>query len=170
MNNPNPGHPGDDEQNNLSGDVGLYTRDDEGNYVPVVLSPSDEGEGEGVEGEIYISQRQMHAGPLPSVEQFRGYGEVVPDAPERILKMAEDEQAAYHKFMQAQLNGRSRAVSQGQWMGFVAMMVALLGAIYLAITGHTAVAIGLASPAVITPIMRFYFQGKHETRQPNQDK
>jgi len=109
-----------------------------------------------------MAQRSMHIGPLPSVEQFRAYGEVVPDAPERILQMAEKEQTAYHSFMDKQLAARIGAITQGQWMGFTAMMVALLGAVYLATIGQMAVAIALASPAVIVPIMRFYYQGKHE--------
>lgn len=135
--------------------VELYVKDPDGNFVQVEI-----GEPDGEDGYLIATQQSAHIGPLPSVEQFRAYGEVVPDAPERILRMAEKDQQAYHDFMSDQLSGRLSAVSQGQWMGFIAMMVALVGAIYLAIQGQTAVAIALASPGVIIPIMRFYFAGK----------
>lgn len=140
--------------------VELYIRDEDGNYIPVEVEHPDDGEQ--VEGTFVLAQASTHIGPLPSVDQFRAYGEVVPDAPERILRMAEKEQDAYHTFMDKQLKGRFSAVTQGQWMGFIAMMVALLGAIYLAVGGHIAVALALASPSVIIPIMRFYYTGKHE--------
>lgn len=47
-------------------------------------------------------------------------------------------------------------------MGFISMLVALGGGIYLAAIGQYWVAGALVSPAVLTPIMRFYFKGKHE--------
>jgi len=50
-------------------------------------------------------------------------------------------------------------------MGFIAMMVALIGAIILAFQGQMAVAIALASPGVIVPIMRFYYAGKQTSLQ-----
>lgn len=139
-----------------AGPVELYVKDPDGNFVQVEI-----GEPDGEDAYLIATQQSAHIGPLPSVDQFRAYGEVVADAPERILRMAEKDQQAYHDFMSNQLSGRLSAVSQGQWMGFIAMMVALLGAIYLAVLGQTAVAIALASPGVIIPIMRFYFAGKH---------
>src|SRR5689334_8054743 len=87
--------------------VELYVKDEHGNFVPVEISPPDDGEPMGV----LMAQRSMHIGPLPSVEQFRAYGEVVPDAPERILQMAEKEQKAYHSFMEKQLAGRVGAIA-----------------------------------------------------------
>lgn len=144
----------------------LYVKDDQGEFVPVSLEPvdaRDEPPLPGILAETY--QRSFHSGPLPSVEEFRAYGEVVPDAPERILRMAEKDQEAKHRIIEKQIVQNSRAVSQGQWMGFTTMFVALGGAIYLASTGQAAVAALLAGPSVLVPIMRFYFHGKHEVDQ-----
>ena len=94
--------------------VELYVKDSDGNYVPVEPVQID-GSGS-KEGYIIAAQRSEHIGPLPSVEQFRAYGAVVPDAPERILQMAEKDQKAYHDFMTAQLSGRLAAVSQGTYI------------------------------------------------------
>lgn len=39
---------------------------------------------------------QLHQGPIPSAEEMRQYSQVFPDLPQRIVKMAEDEQK--HRF------------------------------------------------------------------------
>jgi uncharacterized membrane protein len=45
---------------------------------------------------LIYAQTSLHTGPLPSPELFARYGEVLPEAPERILKMAENEQGHRH--------------------------------------------------------------------------
>lgn len=138
----------------------IYIKNEQGDFVPVTLEPVEGEPNE--ESAIFYAQQKFHSGPLPSVEMFKAYGEVVEDAPERILCMAEKEQDAAHEFSRKALSHEKTLVSQGQWMGFIAMMVALLGGIYLALHGEVWFAAALVSPAVLTPIMRFYFRGKHE--------
>ncbi len=143
----------------------LYTRDSAGNFVPVVVEALT---AEPVEGEepdpplVLAMQQKRHVGPLPSAETFRGYGDVLPSAPERIMQMAEKEQQATHTAMVTHQRDERHLVSQGQWMGFLSMMVALGGGIYVATLGHIIFACALVSPAVLTPIMRFYFKGKQD--------
>lgn len=147
----------------------LYTKDDEGNFVPVIVEPADSDDDS--EGAMFLAMQRRHAGPLPSADTFRGYGEVLPSAPERIMRMAEIEQAATHKALQTHQKDERFLVSQGQWMGFISMIVALGGGIWMAYLGHIAFACALVSPAVLTPIMRFYFKGKHDaekSREPNE--
>lgn len=145
----------------------LYTKDEDGNFVPVVVEAlrPDEMEGEVSEAMVLAMQRKFHAGPLPSVETFREYGEVLADAPERIMLMAEKEQDATHEARRTHQRDERHLVSQGQWMGFIAMMIALCGGIWMAYLGHVAFACALVSPAVLTPIMRFYFKGKHDSEK-----
>lgn len=141
----------------------IYIRNEQGEFVPVTLEPVD-GEPDDAAA-IFYAQQKFHSGPLPSVEMFKAYGEVVDDAPERILRMAEKEQDAAHEFSRTALGHEKTLVSQGQWMGFIAMMVALVGGIYLALQGEVWFAAALVSPAVLTPIMRFYFKGRHEPQK-----
>lgn len=153
-----------DSPNNDDGAVPsppLYTKDENGEFVPVVLEPVDTEDSDQI-GATYMAYQRLHSGPLPSVETFREYGNVVPDAPERILRMAEKEQDAAHEFTRAAVRNERHLVSQGQWMGFATMLVALCGGIYMAAVGEVIFACALVSPAVLTPIMRFYFKGKHE--------
>lgn len=160
---PDPARVDEDTDTPSLGDLELYVKDETGEFVPVQLEESPDGERITVSYEETVEVSKRHSGPLPSVEAFRAYGEVVPDAPERILRMAEKEQDAYHQFMHSGQARQTRIIATGQWMGFIGMMVALGGAIFLATAGHTTVAIALASPAVLIPIMRFYFHGKNET-------
>jgi uncharacterized membrane protein len=132
----------------------LYTKDDKGEFVPVILEPADPENSEEV-GAMYLAYQRLHSGPLPSVETFREYGTVVHDAPERILRMAEKEQDAAHEFTRSAVRNERYLVSQGQWMGFITMLLALGGGVAMAALGHVYFATALA-------IMRFYFKGKHE--------
>ena len=45
---------------------------------------------------VGVSMTQLHQGPIPSAEEMRQYSQVFPDLPQRIVKMAEDEQK--HRF------------------------------------------------------------------------
>lgn len=147
----------------------VYIKDENGEFVPVALEPIDEDDNESG-AFILAAQQKYHSGPLPSVEMFKAYGDVVPDAPERILKMAEDEQKAAHEFSRTALSHEKTLVTQGQWMGFISMTIALVGGIGLAVYGQPYVAAALVSPAVLTPIMRFYFKGKHEAKPPDRSE
>lgn len=145
----------------------IYIKDEHGEFVPATLEPIDGDEYDG-SGFFVAAQQRYHSGPLPSVEMFKAYGDVVPDAPERILKMAEDEQRAAHEFSRTALSHEKTLVSQGQWMSFISMLVALIGGIALALYGEVWFAAALVSPAVLTPIMRFYFKGRHDAKPPDQ--
>lgn len=162
----------EDEQTGDSGNAvpQLYVKDENsGEFVPVAVE-SAEGNDSGQFSRIILSAEHMHSGPLPSVETFREYGEVVADAPERILRMAEKEQDASHEFTRSAIGHEKTLVSQGQWMGFITMLVALLGGIGITLAGHPWVGAALVSPAVLTAIMRFYFKGHHEVKSEPQDK
>ena len=73
----------------------VYVKDDDGNFTPLSIDASDP---ELPDRLVLAAQQNYHSGPLPSVETFRAYGEVVSTAPERILRMAEKEQDAAHEF------------------------------------------------------------------------
>ena len=45
---------------------------------------------------VGLAVAQVHQGPIPSAEEMRRYSQVFPDLPQRIVKMAEEEQK--HRF------------------------------------------------------------------------
>jgi uncharacterized membrane protein len=74
-----------------------------------------------VRAEVY----SYHQGPLPDPETYQGYGEVVEDAPERMLSMVEREQGHRH-----------RMELLGQIVGAVAILGALVGGFILILLGY----------------------------------
>lgn len=81
----------------------------------------DDGSREQVE----LRAERFWSGALPRPEDFAKYGEVVPDAPERILRMAEAEQQ--HRIdMEGQIvPANNKAGLRGQWLGAAISVVAL---------------------------------------------
>ena len=70
----------------------------------------------------YIEQ---HTGPIPSPEVFRKYGEVVPDAPERILRVFEQDSQHRREMQKLSIMREASRDTRAQWMAFVIMIVAL---------------------------------------------
>lgn len=64
-------------------------------------------------------------GPIPPPEIFRQYGEVVPDAPERILKVFEQDSQHVREMKKLALINESKKVCRAQWMAFVIMLAAI---------------------------------------------
>ena len=87
-------------------------------------------------------------GPLPAPHELAGYQQILPDAPERILKMAEDEQRFRHQLeisiAQADIQHRQdltrlsndeaarehRSEMLGQGLGFFIALLCILAAAY----------------------------------------
>jgi hypothetical protein len=91
-------------------------------------------------GEDVFSYNQ---GPLPDPETFHGYGEVVEDAPERMLSMVEREQR--HRY---------RMEISGQLVGALAILGGLVGGFILIWWGY-----GIAS------LSRFFLAFGEDVRQ-----
>ena len=94
--------------------------------------------------QIEILSERTWSGILPRPEDFAKFGEIVPDAPERLLRMAEREQE--HRIaLEAQvIPANQRAGARGQWMGFVISVAALglsAGTAYLGVPWLVSVAL-----------------------------
>lgn len=80
---------------------------------------------------IQLLRAQEFSGPLPPPSVLQGYNDIVPDAAERILSMAEREQAHRHdhdsQFVQL--------LARGQWFGFILGIAALGVGTYLLAIG-----------------------------------
>jgi uncharacterized membrane protein len=58
--------------------------------APRNLAPVAVQDGNG-HRKVEMTRAELFSGPLPHPDIFAGYGNIIPDAPERILKMAEQE-------------------------------------------------------------------------------
>lgn len=83
-----------------------------------------------------VEQSTSFRGPLPAPEDFKAYQEVLPDAPERILSMAE-KQLGHRTDIEKTIVERNLSLSdRGQWMGFILAILFLIASMVLAFTGH----------------------------------
>lgn len=83
-----------------------------------------------------VSMQQHYSGPLPPAQEFKAYGEVLPDAPERILSMAESEQKHRHKKEMRALNVRILTSVAGMIFGVVIVVLCVWFAYKLGMSGH----------------------------------
>ncbi|SEF42315.1 Predicted membrane protein [Xylanibacter ruminicola] len=83
-----------------------------------------------------VEQSTSFRGPLPAPEDFKAYQEVLPDAPERILSMAE-KQLNHRTDIEKTIVEKNLSLSnRGQWMGFILAILFLIASMILAFTGH----------------------------------
>jgi uncharacterized membrane protein len=70
------------------------------------------------------------AGPYPPPDLLRGYEDVVPGSGDRIISMAERQQAHRHDLEKIAVEGASRRAWWGLWLGFaISLVVMVLGTI-----------------------------------------
>lgn len=108
---------------------------------------------------IFMSYQESYSGPLPSPRDFKGYQEVLADAPERILTMAE--KALDHRMEEERLIVASRIslAKVGQWLGFVFGMVLVAAGVVLTCRGFEKIGAGLLF--VIVSVLVVFVLGKN---------
>ena len=98
---------------------------------------------------------ETHNGPLPPARTLAGYEKVLPGAAERVMQMAEREQAHRHQMQVTQqkfeADLQTKAITEqleinktGQRYGFIISLVVLALAGVMAFTGHEVLALTLA--------------------------
>lgn len=83
-----------------------------------------------------VSMQQHYSGPLPPAQEFKAYGEVLPNAPERILAKAEGEQKHRHKKEIRALNARAFVSILGMLFGVGIVIMCIWFAYKLGMSGH----------------------------------
>ena len=91
---------------------------------------------------VLLSARMEHSysGPLPSPSDFAAYKETLSSAPERILKMAEEEQIHRHEVERSILGKKGRENLLGQIFAFLLVLACLGVATYLSMNDHDVLA------------------------------
>ena len=97
-------------------------------------------------------ERKTFSGPLPAPEDFKAYQDVMADAPERILTMAEKQMAHRFECEKKIIYSRIRESRIGQIMAFIIAIFSIGIVCFLGYKGHdwlagsiTAIIVGLAS-------------------------
>lgn len=89
---------------------------------------------------ISTVERKTFSGPLPAPEDFAAYKNVVPDAPERILAMAEKQQQHRIETERKIVDSNIKSSLRGQVLGAIMAIICLLCCVYLGIHGHDVLA------------------------------
>lgn len=95
--------------------------------------------------QVISAQQLEFKGPIPPPEIFRQYREVIPDAPERILKVFEEDSQHTREMQKAALTAETQRDARAQWMAFIIILAAL------GVTG-VAVVYGNAVSGILTGI------------------
>jgi uncharacterized membrane protein len=110
--------------------------------------------------ELIVEQGAVFSGPIPPPGVLKGYGDVDPQYPERIFKMAES-------YSKADVNGKnveSLAIILGMVFSFLSCLGGLAACLFLALKGLTAESITAAiagiSPIVLNALSNFRRSGK----------
>lgn len=118
-------------------------------------------EPEEVEGELVDDVPAQHptqptlfaeySGPLPPAQEFNAYSGVVPDGSERVLRMAEQAQAAMIDQRSRQLGIDEKMADEGakalrrvDWFALIAILAGLAAAVVVALSGRELAAAGIA--------------------------
>ena len=109
-----------------------------------VAQRADKLHPDGSQESIEVRAERSWSGALPRPEDFAKYAEIVPDAPERILRMAEKEQEHRISLESSIVPANERAGRRGQWLGafisILALSLAVL-AVYLGAPWQVCVAL-----------------------------
>jgi uncharacterized membrane protein len=80
---------------------------------------------------------EMWAGPLPPADQVQAWERVLPGSADRILAMAERQQAHRFSLEKTTVEGGSRRSWWGLWLGFLISLVVIGVGTGIILTGHT---------------------------------
>ncbi len=92
-----------------------------------------------------MEEHKAYSGPLPAPEDFGAYKDVLPDAPERILAMAE-KQIQHRISMEEKIVSSGLSESKkGQNLGAIIVLACIASSVYLGMNGHDILAAALVA-------------------------
>ena len=109
-------------------------------------------------------------GPLPAPEDFKAYGEVIPDAPERILCLME--QQVEHRISTERniVTSGLKESQRGQWMGYTIVVILIGLSTLLALYGHDITAGIMITAAIGLAVVFVLKQNPHANGQDEVEK
>lgn len=99
-------------------------------------------------------------GPIPDPDSLLALKKLIPDAPERLLAMAEEEARARRELTQrdhessnltkeVDVKGYHLGVARGQWMAFLLLISIIVASVVCSLHGDAKTAIALASVGIV---------------------
>ena len=98
----------------------------------------------------FMQVSKSHSGPLPDAETMTQYAQIIPDGAERIMAMAEKEQAFRHKYDDKVSKRKLDQITRGQCFGFIISALGIGGGVFLAYNDkETAGLVAIISSSVL---------------------
>ena len=110
-----------------------------------------------------------YTGPLPPPDILRQYNDVEPGLVNRVVTMAEIQAQHRHALESTVVSGRIGAERQGQWLGFIIAMTALIGSFALIAVGKDTVGIS-GVLGTITTLGGVFVYGRYSQKKENEQK
>lgn len=112
-----------------------------------------------------VMQQKFHSGPLPDPESLAQYNNIITDGANRIMTMAEKEQAHRHQREANNDRAFNSARTVGQWFGIISLLIIALLAAYIASLGHAGAAVTLALGTVGVALGFIGYQNKSKRKK-----
>lgn len=113
--------------------------------------------------------QKSHIGPLPDVETLDGYARLIPDGAERIMQMAERQQAHRISLEDKVVSGQITQSNIGQWLAFFIGLAALGGAVYCIAIGAE-IGGSVLGVGGITGLVTAFIQGRKSQEKELKEK
>jgi uncharacterized membrane protein len=112
---------------------------------------------------------KFHSGPLPDPDTLKEYNEILPDAAERIFKMAEKEQEHHHTMGVKLVDSEIRKVSKGQNYALIISLVGLVGAIICALLDQVTIG-SIIGVSTVASLASNFLYGKQKKSKEDEIK
>ena len=116
-----------------------------------------------------FSIQKTHSGPLPPPEQLEKYSEIIPNGADRIMAMAEKQQAHRIELEKIAVNQQLTQSKRGQTFGFLIGLFAIGGGVACILMGHEWSGAFIGGGG-ITGLVSVFVLGKKQQRQSLQEK
>jgi uncharacterized membrane protein len=126
-------------------------------------------EKRGAATQVLLARFTSHTGPIPSPEALEQYGQTLPSAPDRILRMAE-KQSDHRMEIEKQVVKRQLNQSGiGQFLAATIAVVCISSASWLALHDHDTVA-GVIGGTTVVGLVTTFIYGKRSQQQDLKQK
>ena len=113
-----------------------------------------------------MMEQTTYSGPLPTPSDFAAYKETLPNAPERIMAMAETEQVHRHETEKDILNKTGRENLIGQILAFLLALTCLGIATFLGLQNHDALAGTIIAIAAVLSSIFYLKKNPQQKEEP----
>ena len=115
---------------------------------------------------LLYQQIQHFSGPLPSPEMLKKYNEILPNAAERVFRMAERAQDHYEETEKKLVDLEIKKVPKGQNHAFMIAITGIVGAVICAFLGQVTIG-SIIGGATLISVVPHFIPGKRKKKEDN---